>query len=128
MPHNALSAILISLLVLFFAIYLFSALLQKLRIPPILGSLFVVNFRSLDSPLLSGGIFTNPWVLIAIGFTVGLQICAVYAPFLQTALHTVPLRLSDWGLILALAAPVFIVTEFIKWFRQRASMKKVSAP
>ncbi|WP_419194056.1 cation-translocating P-type ATPase [Novipirellula herctigrandis] len=86
----------------------------------------VLNFRSLDSPLLSVGIFTNPWVIIAIGVTVGLQVCAVYVPFLQTALHTTPLRLSDWGMILAMAAPVFVVTEFAKWFRQRTSVEKVS--
>jgi Ca2+-transporting ATPase len=77
----------------------------------------VLNFRSLRSPLASIGFFANPWVLIAIVFTVGLQLCAGYVPFLQDALHTVPLGWSDWALIVAFAAPVFVVTEVIKWFR-----------
>jgi Ca2+-transporting ATPase len=79
----------------------------------------VLNFRSLDTPLLSIGILTNPWVIGAIGFTVALQVSAVYLPVLQTALHTAPLGLADWGLILAAAAPVFVVTELVKWYRQR---------
>ncbi len=79
----------------------------------------VFNFRSLYAPLTVIGVFSNLWVLGAWALTIGLQICAIYIPFLQQALHTVPLRWEDWGLIVIMALPVFIVTELYKWYRWR---------
>lgn len=79
----------------------------------------VFNFRSLREPLAAIGFFSNPWLLLAWVTTVGLQVCAVYVPFLQEALHTVPLGWTDWGLMLAVAAPVFVVLETVKWWRRR---------
>jgi Ca2+-transporting ATPase len=78
----------------------------------------VLNFRSLDSPMKSIGLFSNPWVLVAILATVGLQVAAVYLPVLQRALHTVPLTWGDWGFIAVLAAPIFLIPEGVKWWRE----------
>ena len=79
----------------------------------------VLNFRTLDLPLRRIGFFSNPWLLIALIVTVGLQICAVYVPFLQHALGTSPLRVQDWLLIVLAAVPIFIGPEWIKWWRLR---------
>jgi Ca2+-transporting ATPase len=81
------------------------------------------NFRSLRQPLKSIGFFSNPWLLFAWLGTLGIQVCAVYLPFLQQALHTVPLGWADWGWMLAIAAPVFLVTEAWKWSRMRVNSK-----
>ena len=75
----------------------------------------VLNFRALRTPIFSVSLFTNPWVLIALVGTIGLQVCAVYVPFLQTALHTVPIGLTDWALIVAVAAPILVISEVYKW-------------
>ncbi len=85
----------------------------------LLEKMNVFNYRSLREPLAVVGFFSNPWVLLAWTITVGLQVCAVYVPFLQQALHTVPLGWAAWGLMLAVAAPVFLVTETYKWWRWR---------
>lgn len=85
----------------------------------LLEKLNVFNFRALREPLSVVGYLSNPWVLAAWGITVGLQVCAVYVPFLQFALHTVPLGWTDWGLLLLVAAPVFVLTEAYKWWRWR---------
>jgi Ca2+-transporting ATPase len=77
----------------------------------------VFNFRSLREPLAVIGFFSNPWVLLAWLSMVGLQVATVHVPFLQEALHTVPLSLQDWVLVLAVAAPVFILVEAYKVFR-----------
>jgi Ca2+-transporting ATPase len=77
----------------------------------------VFNFRSLGEPLAIVGFFSNPFVLLAWSVTIVLQVSTVYVPVLQDALHTVPLELQDWGLIAAVAAPVFIVVELYKIFR-----------
>jgi Ca2+-transporting ATPase len=53
-------------------------------------------------------------LLLAVVGSVGLQVAAIYVPFLQVALQTVPLGWSDWLLIVLVAAPVFIVPELTK--------------
>ena len=74
----------------------------------------VLNFRSLHEPVTRLGLFSNRLLLTAIASTLALQVLAVYAPPLQSVLHTVPLTLSDWGLILAVAAPAFLIPETVK--------------
>ncbi len=77
----------------------------------------VFNFRSLAAPIRTVGLFTNKWVLLAWGITLGLQVCAVYVPFLQRTLHTVPLHLEDWIVIAAAAVPIFVIAELYKSLR-----------
>ena len=85
----------------------------------ILEKVNVFNFRALHTPLIKIGVWSNPWIIIAWFGTIGLQLCAVYLPFLQQALHTTPLRLADWGIILAISVPIFILCESYKWLRYR---------
>lgn len=77
----------------------------------------VFNFRTLSAPLHTVGLFTNPWLLVAWAGNIGLQICAVYTPFMQEALHTAPLGLREWALIGAVALPVFLIAEGVKLVR-----------
>jgi len=85
----------------------------------VLEKMNVFNFRAWREPLVVVGFFSNPWVLGAWCFTIGLQICAVYVPFLQNALHTVPLGWQDWALIAAIAIPIFGFVELYKWVAWR---------
>jgi len=82
----------------------------------ILEKINVFNYRSLHAPLTVIGLFSNPWVLGAWLLTVGFQVAAVYLPFLQEALHTVPLGWRDWLLIFEVALPIFVVVELYKSF------------
>ena len=75
----------------------------------------VLNFRSLREPVSSIGVFSNPWILAAMTSMIGLQVAAVYVPAMQSVLHTVPLTATDWGLLLVIALPIFVITESIKW-------------
>lgn len=84
----------------------------------ILEKMNVFNYRSLSGPISkTTGFFSNKWVLLAVVITIGLQVCAVYLPFLQRALHTTALGWREWALILAVAAPIYLLTESIKWVR-----------
>ncbi|HEC45729.1 MAG TPA: cation-transporting P-type ATPase, partial [Epsilonproteobacteria bacterium] len=83
----------------------------------ILEKMNVLNFRSLREPMTTIGFFTNKWILLAITFTIGLQACAVYVPFLQDVLHTTAMGWEDWGIIVLVALPIFIITEIYKWIR-----------
>ncbi len=89
----------------------------------ILEKMNVFNFRSLVAPMKYIGFFSNPWLLLAWTITVGSQVAAVYVPFLQKALHTVPLKLEDWGLIFAVAIPIFLIVEAYKWIRWKGAQK-----
>ncbi|MEE9590417.1 MAG: HAD-IC family P-type ATPase [Hyphomicrobiaceae bacterium] len=81
----------------------------------------VFNFRSDKAPLSAIGLFSNPWLWLAVVGTLSMQVAAVYVPFLQRALHTVSLSLADWGMIVAMALPIVLVTETIKWVRWHRS-------
>ena len=94
----------------------------------VLEKMNVFNYRALRAPLKTIGFFSNPWVLLAWTFTIGLQICAVYVPFLQQALHTTPLGWVDWGLIFVLALPILILAEIYKWFRRHRTRRNNVAP
>ena len=78
----------------------------------------VFNYRSLKEPISSIGFFSNKWILLAVAMTLGLQACAIYIPFLQDALHTVPLSWEDWAVIFLVALPLFFMTELYKRIRQ----------
>jgi Ca2+-transporting ATPase len=82
----------------------------------VLEKMNVFNYRSLHAPMPVIGFFTNPWVIGAWLLTLGAQVAAVYVPFLQDALHTVPLGWEDWLLIFEVALPIFFVVELYKAF------------
>ncbi len=90
----------------------------------LLEKMNVFNFRALGEPMRVVGFLTNPWVILAWMLTIGLQVCAVYTPFLQQTLHTVPLELRDWGFILAAAVPIFVVVEVYKEIVYRRTASK----
>ena len=85
----------------------------------VLEKVNVFNFRSLSAPLVSVGWFSNRWLLVAVAGTLTLHACAVYVPFLQQALHTVPLAWQDWLVMLAVALPLFAIMEAGKWLASR---------
>lgn len=79
----------------------------------------VLNFRNLHGTVASMGWLSNPWLLTAIIFTLGLQVAAVYVPFLQNTLNTAPLGWHDWGVIVLMALPLFFVPEVYKAVKSR---------
>lgn len=79
----------------------------------------VLNFRTLRLPVIKVGLLSNRWMLVAIAVTACVQLCAIYVPFFQNALHTVPLTAGHWGLIAVVSLPVFAVCELVKWWRSR---------
>ncbi len=60
----------------------------------------------------------NPWLLIAIAGSAGLQLLVVYLPSLQSAFSTAPLSIGDWLGAAALASSVLWVSELRKLLRR----------
>ena len=76
--------------------------------------LSVFAFRSLKTPVARIGWFSNRFLILALCLTLGLQVAAVYIPFFQVLLHTVPLDLEHWIWIMALSLPLIVVPEAVK--------------
>ncbi len=79
----------------------------------------VFAFRSLTQPCWRIGWFSNPFLLLAMGSMLAAQVAAVYVPFLQVLLHTVPLGSEQWLMIAALAAPLILGPELIATLQRR---------
>jgi Ca2+-transporting ATPase len=87
----------------------------------------VFNFRALRAPLSAVGWWSNRWVTLAVVSMLGLQLAAVYVPFMQRALHTVALDGFDWLMMLMLAVPLLVVSEGLKKLEWRRSSTRTSA-
>jgi len=74
------------------------------------------NCRSESKSFFRTDFFSNKYLLVATVVTVSLQMLAVYTPFLQEILHTVPLTLSEWVMIIAVATSIVWVEEIRKLF------------
>lgn len=82
------------------------------------------NWRSDRYSIFSLGLFTNKPLVYAVLITIILQLMVIYVPFLQTAFRTVPLSLSEWGVVLALASTTLMSMELVKYF-SRKKVKKI---
>jgi P-type Ca2+ transporter type 2C len=74
----------------------------------------VLNYRSLDCSLFKLNFFSNKYLLVAIVFSIALQVSTTVIPFFQNFLHTTPLELKDWGLIVLVGLPVLLLGEIYK--------------
>ncbi|MHB1220502.1 MAG: cation-translocating P-type ATPase [Gammaproteobacteria bacterium] len=86
----------------------------------IMANIHVLNFRNLHAPITQIGWLSNKWLLIAILSMLALQITAIYTPWLQHVLYTVPLTMKEWATILLSSLPLFIIPEIYKWLRYKS--------
>jgi Ca2+-transporting ATPase len=76
--------------------------------------------RSEYYSVLSVGLFSNRWMLMAVAASFALVLMVVYVPFLQPFFDTVPLALDDWLLMLPFFFASAIAMEATKvYFRFR---------
>ncbi|MDP1845609.1 MAG: HAD-IC family P-type ATPase [Candidatus Moranbacteria bacterium] len=72
------------------------------------------NCRSEDKSIFRTNPFSNKFLIGATGIVMGLQLLAIYNPFFQKVLRTVPLNGKEWVVIIAVAFLIIIVEEFRK--------------
>ena len=80
---------------------------------------YLLNCRSLHRSVLSVGLFSNKWIWVGVGTTVGLQGLFTYAPFMNAIFDTAPLPLDYWWPVLALGIAIYAVIGAIKWVDNR---------
>ena len=82
------------------------------------------NCRSENKSIFSMNWFSNKYLVGATSVVIALQIAAIYAPVMQKILRTVPLELSEWFLIIPIAASIVAAEELRKLFyRRKISLK-----
>ena len=86
---------------------------------------YLFNCRSLHRSVLSVGLFSNRWIWVGVGVTVGLQALFTYAPFMNAIFDTAPLQPADWWPVLALGIAIYVVIGAIKWVDNRRPASNV---
>ncbi len=75
--------------------------------------------RTTRESLFKAGVFTNKYLLIGIGISITIIMLIVYAPPAQRIFGTAPLDVSDWIILLPMAAFLLGADEFRKWIIRR---------
>ena len=83
------------------------------------------NCRSESKSIFQMNFFSNKWLLGATTVVIVFQILAVYTPFLQGVLRTVPLSLAEWLMIIPIAASIVVVEEVRKFFYRKKMDRRV---
>ncbi|WP_422003419.1 cation-translocating P-type ATPase [Reyranella sp.] len=81
------------------------------------------NSRSEHHSVFRQRLFANPLLLLAVIGAQVLHIGAMHLPVLRDLLHIAPVSLSDWAVLLLLAAVLLAVMEAEKWWDQRRAAR-----
>jgi Ca2+-transporting ATPase len=82
------------------------------------------NCRHESKSIFQMNPFSNKFLVGATLIIISLQLLVVYNPLMQKLLRTAPLELSEWLIIIPIAASIVLVEETRKFFYRR----KVSVP
>jgi Ca2+-transporting ATPase len=82
------------------------------------------NCRSNSESIFKLNPFKNKFLVGGTLIVITLQILAVYTPFLQKILHTVPLSLFDWTSIILVAFSIVIFEEIRKMYYNLVHARK----
>lgn len=85
-----------------------------------------LNALSEDGSLLTMPPWVNPWLLLAMFVSFGLHFLILYVPFLAQVFSIVPLSLNEWLLVLAVAFPVVLIDEILKFVGRCMSWSQTS--
>ncbi|KAK4408878.1 Calcium-transporting ATPase 4, endoplasmic reticulum-type [Sesamum angolense] len=86
-----------------------------------------LNALSEDGSLFSMPPWANLWLLLAMSVSFGLHFLILYVPFLAQIFGIVPLSLNEWLLVLAVAFPVILIDEVLKFVGRCTSGVKTSS-
>ena len=86
-----------------------------------------LNALSEDGSLLSMPPWVNPYLLVAMAFSMGVHCVILYVPSFARIFQIVPLSGAEWGLVIGLSAPVVLIDEVLKFFGRRMASRELRA-
>lgn len=75
---------------------------------------YVLSCRSEHFTLFKVGVFSNSYLILAVVFSLAMQVAVVNLSFFQEIFNTVSMSLSDWLFASAVASTAFIIPEALK--------------
>lgn len=88
----------------------------SLSVLVVIEMLNALNAISEDSSLLTMSPFVNPYLLLAIMWSIGLHVMIVYVPIFSKIFGIAAMNQAEWILVLAFSFPVIILDEILKIF------------
>ena len=88
----------------------------------------VLAVRSDRESFFGRGLWSNPFLLGAVGLTLALQLGTLYLPVANAILRTEPLSVSELAATLALSSAVFIAVEVEKLVKRRVQRSRTCQP
>ncbi len=77
---------------------------------------YVYSIRSVEHGIFTFNPFKNMYLNLAVLFGIVLQLASIYLPFLNKALHTVPLGWVEWEIIILFIILIILFIELMKYF------------
>lgn len=88
----------------------------SLSVLVVIEMLNALNAISEDSSLFTMSPFVNPWLLLAISWSIGLHVMIVYVPIFAKIFGIAAMNAQEWWLVFAFSAPVILIDEILKIF------------
>jgi len=86
----------------------------------VMGELFYLfNCRSLKYSMFKVGLFSNRAIIIGVFIMVMMQLGYTYLPFMNTAFHSEPMSLIEWGYCVGVGSAIYILVELEKIVKNR---------
>ena len=82
-------------------------------------NIHVFNCRSEKKSVFKTNPFSNPFILVAIFGSIGLQLIIMNVPFLSHILRTEPISASHMFMLFLMAIPVIVLMEIFKVVRKK---------
>jgi len=99
----------------------------SLSVLVVIEMLNALNALSEDSSLLQMPPWANPWLLVAMAFSIGLHAVILYVPFCAQIFSIVPLTFNDWMLVMAFSSPVIFIDELLKMIGRAMARSQLAA-
>lgn len=88
----------------------------SLSVLVVIEMLNALNAISEDSSLLTMSPFVNPYLLLAIAWSIGLHVMIVYVPIFAKIFGIAAMNSHEWYLVFAFSFPVILIDEILKIF------------
>lgn len=81
------------------------------------------NSKTQEQSLFKTNILNNKWLILAVTSSILMMVAFSYIPFFNMILHTSPLSLFDWVLIVGISSTIILFEEIRKFILRRSQTK-----
>lgn len=99
----------------------------SLSVLVVIEMLNALNALSEDNSLLTMPPWSNPYLLIAIVFSIGMHFVILYVDVLAQIFRVKPLDFKEWMLVFYFSIPVILLDEILKFFGRRILAKEMQS-